>query len=138
MKYLLSILLVLSSLTLTAQDVTGEYQVKSNSDDFSLLRTLTLNADGTFAFYNFRYIEKGIPKETYTYAKGKWTQDKNIITFSTEAADIDEKHTLDFNNSKALFHSKSHRDTSDRIVKTFIQFYDTKVKIMKGLRMFKN
>jgi len=138
MKYLLSILLILSSLILNAQDVVGVYQMKSNSNDFELTRTLTLNSEGTFEYYNYRRIENGIPKETHIYGKGTWTQNKKVISFFTEASDLDDKFTLDFNNSKARFISKSPRDKSDRIIETAIQFYETDVSIAMGLKLIKD
>lgn len=137
MKYLLSIVLILSSLILNAQDVVGVYQMKSNSNDFELTRTLTLNSEGTFEYYNYRRIENGIPKETHTYGKGTWIQNKKVISFFTEASDLDDKFTLDFNNSKARFISKSPRDKSDRIIETAILFYETDVSIAVGLKLIK-
>lgn len=138
MKHLLSILFLLSSLLLSAQDVAGVYQMKSDSDDFSLIRKLTLDSDGTFEFYNYRYIENGIPKITRSYGKGTWTKDKKVITFSTEASDLDSKYTLDFNNSKARFSSKSPRDKTDRVFAEFIIFYQTDVFIAERLKLFKS
>tara|TARA_B100000809_G_scaffold266004_1_gene326830 strand:- start:2003 stop:2305 length:303 start_codon:yes stop_codon:yes gene_type:complete len=98
---------------------------------------IMLNTDGSFEFYNFRRNEKSLEKETHTYAKGTWTQDKKIITFSAEAGNIDSKYTLDFNNPKARFHNKSPRYTSDRIIETSIPFYKTEVMISKRLRLIK-
>ena len=138
MKYLLSILLLLSSLLLSAQDIAGVYQIKSDSEGFSLIRKLTLNSDGTFEFYNYRYIKNGIPEETRNYGKGTWTQDKKVITFSTEALDLDKKYTLDFNNSKARFNTKSLRDKTNRVIADFIVFYKTDVLIAQRLKLFKS
>jgi hypothetical protein len=121
-----------------AQDAVGVYQMKTDSDGFSLIRKLTLNADGTFEFYNYRFIEKGIPKITRSYGKGTWTKNKKVITFSTEASDVDSKYTLDFNNSKARFNSKSPRDKTNRVFAEFIVFYETDVFIAQRLKLFKS
>lgn len=138
MKYLLLFTLLLSSVITNAQDVAGVYQIKSDSDGFSLIRKLTLNIDGSFEFYNYRYIENGIPKETLSYGKGSWTKDKKVITFSTKASDLDKKYTLDFNNSKARFNTKSPRGKSNRVIADFIVFYETDVFIAQRLKLFKS
>ena len=91
MKYLICFALLISSL-LNAQDVVGTYELHSKSTDpknFELKRTLTLNADGTFEYYNYRRVKSGIPPETHTYGKGTWTQNKKVISFSSEASDLD-------------------------------------------------
>nr|WP_321221177.1 hypothetical protein [uncultured Psychroserpens sp.] len=137
MKYLLLIVLAISSLTLNAQEVAGVYEIKSDADGFSLIRKLTLNTDGTFEFYSYRFIENSTSKETRTYGKGRWSLDKKVISFSTEALDFDKKYTLDFNNSKARFNTKSPRDKSNRVIADFIVFYKTDVRIAQRLKLFK-
>jgi hypothetical protein len=140
MKYLVSFLLLLCSLTLSAQDVSGTYQLESYSKDpfdFKLTRTLTLHADGTFEYYNYRYIENGIPKETHTHGKGSWKKDKKIIIFSTEASDLDDKFTLNFTGTKARFISKSPRDKSDRVIKTALSFYQSEIFWVTGMKLIK-
>lgn len=138
MNYILLVLFSLSTCLLNAQDVVGVYQIKSDSENFSLTRTLTIKKDGTFEFYNYRYDDKGIPKVTQTYGKGTWAKNKKVITFSTVASDLDSKYTLDFNNSKARFNTKSPRDKTNRIFADFIVFYDTEVDIAKRLKLFKS
>ena len=137
MKVLILCSLLISSIIANAQDVAGVYLIKSDSDGFSLIRKLTLNADGTFEFYNYRYVENGIPQETRNYGKGSWTKDKKVITFSTKASDLDEKYTLDFNNSKARYNTKSPRDKTNRVFADFIVFYKTDVLIAQRLKLFK-
>ncbi len=140
MKYLFCFTLLLSSIITNAQDVVGIYQLSSGSkasNGFELRRTLTLNADGTFEYYNYRYVENGIPKDTHKYGKGVWKIDKKIIVFSTEASDLDDKFTLDFNGTKARFISKSPRDKSDRVIETSIRFYESEIFWIKGMTVVK-
>ena len=139
MKYLICFALLISSL-LNAQDVVGTYELHSKSTDpknFELKRTLTLNADGTFEYYNYRRVKSGIPPETHTYGKGTWTQNKKVISFSSEASDLDDKFTLDFSGTKARFIGKSPRDKSDRIIKTALSFYQSEISWITGMKLLK-
>lgn len=141
MKYLISLFILLSSLTSSAQDPVGVYQLKSGSkvsNGFELKRILTLHADGTFEYYNYRYVEKGVPKETYLYGKGLWKIDKKIIVFSSESSDLDEKFTLDFNGTKARFISKSSRDKSDRVIETSIRIFESDIPWITGMTLIKS
>ena len=140
MKYLLTFIILFSSIVANAQDVVGTYQLKSSSNDshdFKLERTLTLNTDGTFEYYNYRYIESGIPKETHTYGKGTWTQNKKVISFFTEPSELDDKFTLNFSGTKARFVSKSPRDKSDRVIKTALSFYQSEIFWVTGMTLIK-
>jgi len=139
MKYLIYFLL-LSSVITNAQEVVGVYQLKSGSKDsngFELRRTLTLNADGTFEYYNYRYVENGIPKETHTYGKGTWKKEKKVIIFSTDASELDDKFTLDFTGTKARFISKSPRDKSNRVIKTALSFFSSEISWITGMKLLK-
>lgn len=138
MKYVLLSLCSVVSFFLSAQDVVGVYQIRSDTENFSSMRTLTIKKDGTFEFYNYRRVEDGIPNETHNYGKGTWTKHKKVITFSAEASDLDSKYTLNFNNSKARFNTKSPRDKTNRVIADFIVFYDTEVDIAKRLKLFKS
>lgn len=140
MKLLASFFLLVSSLIANSQDVFGVYQWKSSSKDsnnFELIRTLTLYSDGTFEYYNYRYVENGLPKETHTYGKGTWSQNKKVITFFTETSHLDDKYTLDFSGTKARFITKSPRDKSDRIIKTSLSFYESEIFWISGMKLFK-
>lgn len=139
MKYLFCFALLLSSVITNAQDLVGIYELQSNSSvsDFELRRTLTLNDDGTFEYYNYRYVEKGIPKVMEKYGKGTWKKENKIITFSTEASVLDDKFTLNFTGTKARFISKSPRDKSDRIVQTSIKFFESEIFWIKGMTLIK-
>lgn len=123
---------------MNAQDVAGVYQIKSDSEEHSSIRTLTLNIDGTFEFYGYDKNHDVIGNKTNYYGKGTWTKEKKVITFSTEASDLDLKYTLDFNNSKARFNSKSPRDKTDRVFANFIIFYETNVFIAQRLKLFQS
>lgn len=99
--------------------------------------TLTLNSNGTFLYHFFRdvsAISKGSAKENY-YGKGTWVLEGNIITLFSKETDINEQYTVNLNQSKARYISKSPRDTSDKIVKTALRFYAS--NNIKGLELFK-
>ncbi len=134
---LLSFLLVLSSLIANAQDIAGVYEVRYESSNALIVDTLTLNADGTFVFHEYDRHEDGIPQERNKYAKGTWKSIKNLIHFSTNKSDLDEIHTLDFNNTKARYISKSPRDKSDRIIKTSIRFFESEINWISGRILLK-
>lgn len=137
MKFIITSIIILSSLITSAQELAGVYEYKAESESFKLIRTLTLNNDNTFEYSNYRYIEKGIPKETQSYGKGTWTKDKNIISFFTGTADISDKYTYNFNETKARFDTKSPRDKTDRIIETSIRFFESELRILKGLTLIK-
>lgn len=140
MKYLILLLILLSSIFTNAQEVAGVYELKSNtidSNEFKLIRTLTLHADGTFEYYNYRYVEMGIPKETFTYGKGTWAQNEKVISFFTDASDLDDKFTLNFTGTKARFISKSPRDKSDRMIETALSFYESEISWITGMKVIK-
>ncbi|WP_452220548.1 hypothetical protein [Lacinutrix salivirga] len=131
-------LIVLTSIFSSAQiaSISGSYSlISSNSEN--LKRTLLLNADGTFEFHNYEYHAQGIPPEKNSYGKGAWVSNKNIISFFAEESDFNEKFTLDFNNTKARFHTKSPRDKSNRNIKTTIRFYNTEIFWIKGMTLVK-
>lgn len=140
MKYVLTSIILLSSIAAFTQDVVGTYQLHStstDSDDFELKRILTLRADGTFEYYNYRKVERGIPPETHTYGKGSWKRESKVIMFTSGASDIDDKFTLDFSGTKARFIAKSPRDKSDRVIKTALSFYDSEIFWVTGMKLIK-
>lgn len=138
MKNLLAfILFFFFSISISGQNESyaGNYEFLKGNKNFT--QSLTLNSDGTFVFHSYEYHEAGIPKEKNYYAKGSWRQDKNIICFSTKPSDLDNKYTVDFNNSKARFDTKSPRDKSNRDVKTSIRFYDCDIFWVIGKTFYK-
>lgn len=137
MKHLILLSLLLSSVIINAQDVVGDYEVRYESSNTLIIDTLTLNADGTFVFHEYDKHDGGVPPERNKYAKGAWKLHKNLIYFSTNQSDFDEKHTLDFNNTKARFISKSPRDKSDRVIETALLFYESEIPWVKGRRLLK-
>ncbi|WP_194419546.1 hypothetical protein [Muriicola marianensis] len=120
--------------------VPGDYFLKVGNEQEHLIEyTLTLNPDGTFFFHSFRDHKKGIPEKTHTYGKGIWRMDGIVVSFSTDQKeDIDEKHTLDFTNSKARFITKSPRDKTDRTVKTRLQFFKSDIFWVEKLEILKS
>lgn len=137
MKYLVSFLLLLSSLIANSQDVVGNYEVRYESSNALTIDKLILNADGTFVFHEYDKHDGGIPPERNKYGKGTWKLDKNLIYFTTDKSDFDEKHTLNFNTTKARFISKSPRDKSNRDIKTSIRFYESEIFWISGRTLLK-
>ncbi len=139
MKYLLSILFLLFSLSLSAQskEHAGNYTLKLGEGEHVETTKLTLNPNGTFLFHFQDYRENGIPKERIKYGKGTWTSKGKLIFFKVEDSDVDASHVLNFNNSKARFDTKSPRDKSNRNIKTSIRFYESEIFWMKGRTMLK-
>jgi hypothetical protein len=131
MKVIASILFLLMSITLFSQSdvLTGEYFFSVGNDEEHLIEyTLNLNQDGTFHFHSYRNHKKGIPWEENKYGQGKWSLDGKVVSFSTDKkTDLDEKYTLDFNNSKARFITKPLRDKTERIVETKLQFFESDI-----------
>lgn len=128
----------------TVQDVAGSYEriFSSTNRPHDIKYNLVLNADGTFQFHSYEKIELGGPDKSRTgernqYAKGTWTLDKKVVTFSASSTDFDELFTLDFNNSKARFISKSPRDKSDRVIETALRFYESGMDWIQSLTIFK-
>jgi hypothetical protein len=132
MKYsiLVVILIVLNFSAIaqtTAVDISGTYKVTYDATNALIVDSLILNSDGTFEFHEYDKHDEGIPPERNKYAKGTWKVEKTLIYFTTTKSDFDDKYTLDFNNTKARFITKSPRDTSDRNIKTSIQFYQSEI-----------
>lgn len=148
MKTVMLLFVVLSSTFVsnaqtTVQDVAGIYERKLlKTGPYIINYTLDLNADGTFQFHSYSKIELGGPDKSRTsernqYAKGTWAMDKKVVTFSTSSTDFDAHFTLDFNNSKARFISKSPRDKSDRVIETALRFYESGVDWIQSVIIFK-
>lgn len=141
MKALFTILILISKLTVFSQadKVAGDYELKLGKQDSNLFEyNLTLNEDGTFLFHYYSNTQKSIPPEVNKYGKGKWTAENNVITFSSDKQkDFDEKYTLDFNNSKARFVTKSPKDQTDKIIKTRIKFFASEISWMATIDLLK-
>ncbi|MCD0472409.1 hypothetical protein [Flavobacterium sp. JAS] len=141
MKLILAVLLFILNLTLSAQsnNFAGDYTRSLSEDTKNTTEyKLTLNQDGTFLFHYYTKIQGGIPPEINKYGKGKWSAKNNMITFSSnKKEDIDEKYTLDFNNSTARFVTKNPRDKTDQIVKTRLTFLESGIRWMQKIDIFK-
>ena len=141
MKLTFAALLFITNLTLFAQsnNFSGEYTRSLGEEGKHIIEyKLTLNQDGTFLFYSYSKIKGGIPPEVYKYGKGKWIAKDNIITFSAnKQEDFDEKYTLDFNKTTARFSTKNPKDKSDRIVKKKLTFFETEIRWLERLDIFK-
>jgi len=114
----------------------GVYVSDHNHSDGITKWTLTLNEDGTFLYNFYRKVKGGIPAEENFYGKGTWIlQGKSVILFSKETDNLNGLYTENLNNSKARYITKSPRDTSDKVVKTALRFYES--ENIKGLELFK-
>lgn len=95
---------------------------------------MNLLDDGTFIFHYYSKIKNGIPPEKNYYGKGKWTVEKNVISFfSDKQKDLDDKFTVDFTNTKARFITKLPRDKTDKIVPTKLQFLKSSIAWMNRI-----
>lgn len=129
---LIAFTLIISS-TLQSQTVDGTYELKVGT---ILIDTLILKPDGTFTYHRYQKFDNPNPDKNL-YINGTWKVEKNIVTFYAEVKkDLDSK-PLNFNNSKARFISKSPRDTSDKVVKTALKFYESEIFWIKALEVFK-
>ncbi|QKJ63586.1 hypothetical protein [Flavobacterium sp. M31R6] len=141
MKVIFTILILVSSLTSFSQadKVIGDYKLAMETNDNNTFEyQLTLSQDGTFSFHYYSKIIHGTPPEVNNYGKGKWTVENNVISFFTEKEkDLDEKHTLNFTNSKARFITKSTRDKTDRVVDTKIIFLKSDIFWMERKELLK-
>ena len=141
MKILFTYLILISNFTVFSQSktVVGDYKLVLGSSENDVFEyKMTLNQDGTFFLHYYSNIKKGIPPKVNKYGKGKWTEENKVISlFCDKQLDLDEKHTLNFSNSKARFIIKSPRDKTDRIIKTRIKFLESEIFWMKGIELFK-
>ena len=100
--------------------------------------TLTLNEDGTFLYHFLRdlsTISKPNKEENF-YGKGTWVlEGKSVVFFSSESDILDETYSVNLNNSKARYITKSPRDKTDKVVETALHFYESDQ--VKGLKVTK-
>lgn len=139
MKHFILLVVFTYSLCFSAQteNIIGDYEMKFEASNGLIRYKLTLNPDGTFAFHYFRFLKEALIKEDNFYAKGSWKSDHKLIYFSTDSEDFDEIHTLDFNNTKARYITKSSRDKSSRDIKTSIQIYESGISWLNRNKFIK-
>lgn len=131
--------LLLINLDLFSQS--GVYVREPVTNDSTKVKwTLSLDDDGTYLYHFYRdisAISKLNTEENY-YGKGTWTfEGKSVILFSKEEGNLNGQYTLNLNNSKARYITKSPRDKSDKVVKTALLFYESETFHIKGLELFK-
>ena len=138
------ILLFLIAITTSIYSKTTEYTgiYKRHFDingEGTIEYLLDLKPDGTFTFHNYRKISAK-NREENQYGKGTWKIEKNNVLYfyTIKENDLDEKHTLNFTNTKARYITKSLRDTSDKEVKNHLRFYDSEIPWIKGNKLFRN
>ena len=146
MKTITTILFLITSLNLFCQAkiIEGEYYLELGNEKHQIEYHLNLKPDGTFLFHSYSNIQKGIPPEVHKYGKGKWTYEKTnsfgiekfVVSFiADKELDFDHKYTIDLNNSKARFISKSSRDRTDIMVKPKLKFSKSDISWIKGIEI---
>lgn len=134
-------IILISSLTLFSQTdkAVGDYAFTVKTVENNLFEyKMSLFQDGTFFFHYYSNIKQGVPPEVNKYGKGEWIMKNNVISFFCDKQkDIDEKHTLDFTNTKARFVIKSPRDKTDQIIKTKLTFLESDIFWIKRLNIVK-
>lgn len=134
-------LFLLFSFNLLSQEnkYVGEYHLELiNTDKNAIKYWLTLNPDKSFFFHSYTYNKNGSPTIINKYGKGVWSAKGMVLSFITnKTKDIDEKHSLDFTNSKARFITKHQRDKTPRLVKTRIKFFESKIPWILKTELFK-
>ena len=120
-----------------SEAVAGLYSLEWIGSNGESKREIILNPDGTFVFHTFERHDGGLPPERNFYAKGRWIQNKKVISFSANATDLDNKYNLNFNGTKARFSTRSPRDKSNRLIKTYLIFFESEVSWVKGMKLFK-
>lgn len=142
MQKLLVLLLIPISFITSAQSdkYVGKYEIVHETPNANISYDIVLNPNGTFLFHSYRQVFIAESKEENSYGKGVWKPQKNnlVYFFTNHKNDLDATHTLNLNNTKARFISKSPRDKSDRVIKTALKFYESELFWVKGLELFKS
>jgi hypothetical protein len=99
--------------------------------------TLSLNQDGTFLYHFLRDIVGEMNPEENFYGKGIWNVEGKIVTFYAKPTDVNDEFSVDLNNSKARYITKSPRDKTDKLVKTALRFYESETFHIPGLELYK-
>ena len=141
MKKFIMLLIFLVPLSSFTQPITytGVYEMRYEIKRGGLMeRTLSLNQDGTFLFQLYKKLDPSQPEEN-KFAQGLWKVEKeHVIYFYTDQkTDLDSTFTLNFNNTKAKYYSKSKRDKSGTIKKKFLKFYDSEIFWVKSMKLLK-
>ncbi len=143
-----SILLGLLFTSIYAFSQVGTYIHHPKNNDGTVIKwTLNLNADGTFQYHFLRDLSavSKVNNEENFRCDGTWKLEGKSIIFSSEEVEIvntnkeghQHKSTLNFNGTKARYITKSPRDTSNRIIKTALLFYESETFHIEGLKLFK-
>ncbi len=139
MKPIITLLLIATCTSLSAQTtlLTGEYSKKTTTQKGEVFEwELSLQEDGTFLYHFYRNLNCAQCIEEHFYGKGTWKATSKVIKFSASESDIDTKHTINFNNSKARIHKKFSNKNSSKSPKKSIRFYASEVPTIKGLQLF--
>ncbi len=137
-KWFVIIVIILSSFNVFSQAGVYTRGASDPREDGTISKwTITLNQDSTFLYHYLRVAGAGNPEENF-YGKGTWQKEGKIVVFSSnKKTDFNEKYTVNLNNSKARYITKSPRDKSDKVVKTALRFYESETFHIEGLTVFK-
>jgi len=133
----LFLLITCFNLAAQTEDYAGTYSIHIDGKDGNILDyKLHLNTDNTFEFISYqKLVDVRGEQHKYQYGKGTWKVENKIIKFTTQATDLDEKHTMNFSGSTARLIKKSPRDTSDKVVPTVLQFYKSDIFWIANLKL---
>jgi len=140
MRHVITILLLVLGPTSSTQveKYAGVYEMRHEAQNALIEYRLSLNPDGSFLFQSYSKHNRAITPVTDIYGKGKWSVKKDLILFSVdEENDIVQEYSLNFNETKARYKTKSPRDLSQSVVKTSLIFYDSNIFWVKGMELFK-
>jgi uncharacterized GH25 family protein len=114
------------------------YSVRYNADNAIIDYKLDLNSDGTFTFHSYTNHFKATPAEKNEFGKGTWKAKKNSIIFEINSnTDLNEKYTLNLQNTKARIDRKSPRNKTAEIIPTTMRIYESEISWVKGLKLTK-
>ncbi|XMO87812.1 hypothetical protein AAFN75_05870 [Algibacter sp. AS12] len=134
------IILFFLSFTCLVFSQSGTYKREPKHTDGTKIKwTLKLKEDGSFLYHFLRdlsTISKENKEENF-YGKGTWKHEGNQILFYSKPSDLNAEFSVNLNNSKARYITKSPRDKSDKIVKTALRFYESDTFHIEGLTVFK-
>ena len=140
MKNTLLLIFLLCSAIMLSQttNFAGTYEKRTKTQTGAVLEyTVSLKPEGTFTYHFYRNIDPTQPEEHF-YGKGTWEVDKNTVLFYTDAeTEMDSKYMYDFTNTKARFIQKKDIGNPKAPKKTYFLFYESDLRVIKGLKLFK-
>ncbi len=97
---------------------------------------LELRPDNTFVFHFFRKNYCDICEEENQFGKGTWSMNNNSLLLTIDPrTDIDEKFSLDLNDSRARLITKQN---SEGIKREVLKFFDSNIFWVKSMELQKS